>query len=966
MNIKIIFFILISLIISLSYCSIKLFPINDDENYCYNLFSIKPTFNEISILYYPDEDNYIIRKIDNFYSYKDFNVIQGNTNIKNYDKKIDLIHSHDIHSYIILKDKSIIVANKKYKKSKYYLSLNYFKYPPKLKSIQKPDYYYENENIIISLNNDIYIIDCSNMIFIYSFGSQNNGVFLYILDEKLRILYLKEKIENYNVSSLISIYLDKNRNNIITCLSHTLVECFASKYERKLITGSKITIFTDYETDKPYSKFCAMTLIGNNKIALAYITGFEIYYTIIIFNELSLKFGIFQNIKISHGLQSMHNLCNKIINYNKININDLYIDMENILNNKGKLANIFLNGSCNSFIINEIIPYEKYEIFLDSKISKGINKRKETLYFSYINKSIEVYKSNKKIFVNKEFNINDKIYVKIDDSEKPLLLRYNYENEECQIQFNAKKLYIFIEKNPFICLFDKNINEINNIIYNELKDKSFEIYSTEFNFSIIFENEVKEKDLIFYFLNKRINCKKDKINKNKIFCKGFLPKLPPNTFYKHYDIYSKLSCKNMIKVGSIKIRDKYLKQIYDINNLNDITNNINKDYDPTESIKNFSVNMISYYYWFSGFSYCEDRSLGYKMCCQEEILNDWEILEHKEYKISFIEIMLKHFLAYKIGGVFDKIKAFLVSFNPYIYNFIILKSKKYKKFIFGFPGTTGTKQLLFEFLGYSFHEFNSKEPNIKVEKFFYETFKLIYKDLFSNKIIKELKVNSDYQVIFTGHSLGGSIATLASYYYAKNKLSENEPVLITFGQPRVGNENFAKDYMKLMPLVFRVARKGDIVTIIPPARQLKDHKFFSIFSIFDEFRKNLSNEVKKFLNNFSKSNITRKIGNFFEFIFNMFLNLIQFILSLIIGIIAKLPIFPHGYCHIGGLYLLIDNKFYQCEDFYNDQTGHPICDNWEYEAIFDFKNMLDNHSYLRFGENLMGKCQKDKKFWIFL
>ena len=48
------------------------------------------------------------------------------------------------------------------------------------------------------------------------------------------------------------------------------------------------------------------------------------------------------------------------------------------------------------------------------------------------------------------------------------------------------------------------------------------------------------------------------------------------------------------------------------------------------------------------------------------------------------------------------------------------------------------------------------------------------------------------------------------------------------------------------------------------------------------------------------------------------------------------------------------------------QTGHPICDNWEYEAIFDFKKILDNHSYLRFGENLVGKCQKDKKFWIFL
>ena len=261
-------------------------------------------------------------------------------------------------------------------------------------------------------------------------------------------------------------------------------------------------------------------------------------------------------------------------------------------------------------------------------------------------------------------------------------------------------------------------------------------------------------DLIFYFLNEVIKCKNDRTNKNKIFCKGSLPKLPKNIYYKDYDIYSKLSCQNKIKIGSIRLRDKYLKQIYDINNLEEITQNVNQDYDPTEKIQNFSVDMISYYYWFSGFSYCEDKSVENNKCCQEELLDNWEILSHKEYRISIIERILNSYLAYKIGNIFDKIKAFFESFSPYIYNFIILKSKKYKKYIFGFPGTTGTKQLLFECLGYSFETFDSKEPDIKVEKFFYETFKLIIKDLFSDKIISELHLNPDYQVIFTGHSLG--------------------------------------------------------------------------------------------------------------------------------------------------------------------------------------------------------------------
>lgn len=64
-------------------------------------------------------------------------------------------------------------------------------------------------------------------------------------------------------------------------------------------------------------------------------------------------------------------------------------------------------------------------------------------------------------------------------------------------------------------------------------------------------------------------------------------------------------------------------------------------------------------------------------------------------------------------------------------------------------------------------------------------FDTIKNDIFSEEILKDIQENKDYQIIFTGHSLGGAISTLASYYYAKHNLAENEPVLITFGQPRV-------------------------------------------------------------------------------------------------------------------------------------------------------------------------------------
>ena len=957
MDNKILFLFLLNIIINVSYSSIKLIPIEEEYNFCYFLFNKNLSFNKIYLSYIPQEKKYILNN-------NNINNINSNSDKDNLKNKslIDLLPFNNIYKYIVLKNKSLIIASEKIKNSNQYLSLYYFEYPLK----QAPDYYYENKEISLNKNNDFYMIDCSNMIFIFSFGTQKFGTFLYILDEKLKKLYLKEKLNDYNLSSIMGTHLDKNRNNIIICESYIDMQCYNLKYEQKLIVGAKLIIFTEYILNKKYNEYSSLTLIEENKIVIAYFSGFEIYYSIVIFNGISLNFGNFRNIKLEYGYKTTLNLCNQIINYNRDNVDiSLFFISENNYNNNGKIVNAFLNGVCSSFIINEVNLNEKYEIDFKNKISDGINGNIHKLYFSYIDKNMELYKNNKRILQTTEFNKNDSIYVKIQEGDKSLL-RYIYENEECHIQFYTKKTYIYINQEPYKCKINPKIKKINNIIYNELADKTFKIDDKEFNFYIIFENKVEKNELIIFFLNEKINCKIDKEKNTKILCKGSLPKLKSNIFYKDYDIYSYLSCLNKIKIGTIKLRDKYLNQIYDINNLESLTNNVNQDYDPINKLKSFSVDMISYYYWFSGFSYCEDKSLKNNKCCQEELLNDWEILDHKEYKISFIERIINNFFAYKIGNIFDKIKAFLESFRPYIYNFIILKSKKYKKYIFGFPGTTGTKQLLFEFLGYSLQTFDSNEPNIKVESFFYETFKLIYKDLFSDKIINELNINSDYQIIFTGHSLGGAIATLSSYYYAKNKLSKNEPILITFGQPRVGNENFAKDYMKLIPLVFRVARKGDIVTIIPPAKQLKDLKFFGIFNIFKQFRENMAKDTNIFFEYFKKGNLGKKIGKFFEFIFNCFLNIIQFILSFLIGLIVKLPIFPYGYCHIGGLYILIDDKFYQCNDFYNQQTGHPICDNWEFETIYDLKNILDNHSYLRLGENLVGKCQKDKKFWIFL
>ena len=141
--------------------------------------------------------------------------------------------------------------------------------------------------------------------------------------------------------------------------------------------------------------------------------------------------------------------------------------------------------------------------------------------------------------------------------------------------------------------------------------------------------------------------------------------------------------------------------------------------------------------------------------------------------------------------------------SVYVYNYAILKSSKYKKYVFSFPGTKTFCLLLAEIIESQQVEFEGN-IDIKVHKLFYMIFNKIKNDIFSQKILKEIKSNKDYQIIFTGHSLGGAISTLASYYYAKYNLADNEPVLITFGQPRVGNENFARDYMKYISNVYKL------------------------------------------------------------------------------------------------------------------------------------------------------------------
>lgn len=89
----------------------------------------------------------------------------------------------------------------------------------------------------------------------------------------------------------------------------------------------------------------------------------------------------------------------------------------------------------------------------------------------------------------------------------------------------------------------------------------------------------------------------------------------------------------------------------------------------------------------------------------------------------------------------------------------------------------------------------------------------IYKQIYDNleNLIKEY---DDYEIFFTGHSLGGSLCIVFSYLIY-NKLIKNINI-ITFGCTKIGNYEFYMNYNNISNInLLRVCNKNDIIISLP-------------------------------------------------------------------------------------------------------------------------------------------------------
>jgi hypothetical protein len=153
----------------------------------------------------------------------------------------------------------------------------------------------------------------------------------------------------------------------------------------------------------------------------------------------------------------------------------------------------------------------------------------------------------------------------------------------------------------------------------------------------------------------------------------------------------------------------------------------------------------------------------------------------------------------------------------YVYNYILWRSDEYKKYIIAFPGTNEILELLKEAVNIELVDYGG-DNDFKVVNYFKKVAFELKNLIFSEEVLKDINDHPGYQIIATGHSLGASVATIILYeavskFYIDSSL--NEPVLITFGQPRIGNEEFVLDFNKKIKNVIRIARDGDIVVSLP-------------------------------------------------------------------------------------------------------------------------------------------------------
>ena len=109
---------------------------------------------------------------------------------------------------------------------------------------------------------------------------------------------------------------------------------------------------------------------------------------------------------------------------------------------------------------------------------------------------------------------------------------------------------------------------------------------------------------------------------------------------------------------------------------------------------------------------------------------------------------------------------------------------------------------------------NYKEKKLGDKIFVHRGFRdyadVVLSDGLAERLKTSLEKNPNETLYMTGHSLGGSVATIAAIRLLDSGVDKNQLKVITFGAPAVGSHALAKNYSDKLDLT-RVIMRGDIV-----------------------------------------------------------------------------------------------------------------------------------------------------------
>jgi hypothetical protein len=225
------------------------------------------------------------------------------------------------------------------------------------------------------------------------------------------------------------------------------------------------------------------------------------------------------------------------------------------------------------------------------------------------------------------------------------------------------------------------------------------------------------------------------------------------------------------------------------NNLNFLSEeslNLSLDLNMLITDTSFSNDLAKYFIFFASYGYCTLEEIESDTCCSKHIKTEgWRLIFSEKIDISDI-------------------------------SFAVLRHDAFDKIIFTFTGTRGKFQFVQEILNHKGVVFKENKAE-KLMDYFNSAYLLLEPKIKSILMkLNELFPTSQY--IFVGHSLGGSLASIALLDSIRSKLitnAYNNPVLITYGQPRTGNDVFANELMKEVPTIFRIVKQGDLIAASP-------------------------------------------------------------------------------------------------------------------------------------------------------